>query len=203
MDGLDFEAVPTGAAVAAETSSGAMILAAWLLVALVAAAVGGAAFSGRGAVGRRLVSVRTLPVPIKLVATALLAVYGLTHILGAASAWVQTNDVYASSSEYFFYLKTPRLLSLSHAHLMGLGTMEGLVALAYAGSRADGPWPRGIITLAFLGIVGDVSSWWLMKFAGDAFDVLADVSGAGFAVAFSWMAVRLAWDLWFSAPEAA
>ncbi|MFZ5477617.1 MAG: hypothetical protein ACOZNI_12645 [Myxococcota bacterium] len=170
----------------------------WGAVVLLAGVVAAVALTGRRAPAHPPpLRLGGLGVPAKLAITGVLAAFLATHVVAAASVWLDTRVVYASTEEYFFYLKPARLTGLSHAHLMGISTMQGVAAGLYAPSRRDGPVTRGVVTLAFVAIVADIASWWLVKYAGPGFEALSMVAGFACSAAFAWMAGAVLRDVWW------
>ena len=185
--GLNLDALPE---TTAPVAVGDGPLLPWLVVFTLAALVVGIGLSGRRASGQPLLDLARLPGSAALAITATLAIYGLVHVLGAVAVIMQTRELFASSEEYFAYLTPARLASLSHAHLFGIATLQVFGALLYTLSRADGPVPRAVTALAFVGIGADIGSWWLTKYRGGAWEVVSIAAGSAFALAYLWMAVR-------------
>jgi hypothetical protein len=194
--GLDFDALPTTAPV----SAGDGPLVPWLVVVGLAGVVLLAARSGRGKITPSVLDLGRFPGGASIAITATLLIYGLVHLLGAVSVALQTRETYATAEEYFAYLTPARLTSLSHAHLMGISTLQVFGALLYALSRRDGPGPRAVCTLAFVGVGADIGSWWLLKYRGAAWEVVSMASGLACAAAYLWMAVAVIRDVWRVRP---
>lgn len=174
----------------------------WAIVMLLAmgALVGGAIFAGRrtsGSSSSPVWNLRTVPFSAKLALTMMLLVYGLTHAVAAVTVYLDTRVVYESTTEYFKYVTAARLSALTHAHLMALATINGLVALGFALSRRSSAFVCAVIATAFVGLVADLAAWWLIKYAGPGYELVSMVSGAMFTVAFLVMSVSLLRDTWF------
>lgn len=198
--GLDFESVelPPGSVTPA-TPDGADHSKIWasLAVAVMAGLVGVAAVVGRrrrsSTVGFDL---HAVPLSGKLALTLLLLVYGVTHVVAAITVYLDTRVVYATTEEYFRFLKAPRLSALSHAHLMAIATMDGIVALFYAWTRRSGALACAVIAMTFVGVGGDIAAWWLIKYAGPGFEWMSIAAGIAFSLGFAVMAfclLRTAW----------
>jgi hypothetical protein len=140
-----------------------------------------------------------LPMPAKLAITFLLIAYGLTHIFAALTVYFDTRVVYATSKEYFFYIKPGRLTALTHAHLMAIGTMNGITAFLYAMNLNSKTYAfsSAVVTMTFVGIFGDITSWWLTKYWGENFEILSMVTGIFFSLGFTIMALSVFRSLWF------
>lgn len=191
--GLDFDALPS-TAVAVAAGDGPLFP--WLVVAALAGLVALAGWSGRKASIPAMLDLRRLPGGATIAITATLAIYGLVHALGALAVVMQTRELFTSAEEYFAYLTPARLASLSHAHLMGIATLQVFGALLYTLSRGDGPLPRAICTLAFVGVGADIGSWWLTKYRGGSWEIVSMAAGIACAAAYLWMAFAATRDLW-------
>lgn len=204
--GLDFERIevpPEAVQVVTKKGEEKGTPGAIALSALLAAVVGGAALWGHWAPrGDSRVLLQDAPLSGKLALTLLLTLYGSSHVLAAITGHIDTRHVYETTAEYFFYMTQGRLSGLSHAHLMGIATMDGIVALLFAYSRPSSAFAAGVVTLAFVGIAGDVGSWWLIKYAGGGYELVAIVSGTFLAAGFSVMAIALFRDTWFGRTKA-
>ncbi|MFZ5471558.1 MAG: hypothetical protein ACOZIN_19200 [Myxococcota bacterium] len=167
-------------------------------VALLLAAVGAAALAGKRADGKGEppLHLGNWPLPAKLALTLTVAVFAAAHLVAAVTVYLDTRVVYSSTEEYFRYLKPARLSALSHAHLMGIATMEGLTGLAYGLSRRTSAFSSAIVTLALVGVIGDIGSWWLTKYAGAGFELLSIATGVFFSLGFAVMALALLRDMW-------
>jgi hypothetical protein len=173
---------------------------AWSLIALSIAAIAAAFYFGRESkIGSLSIDLFHFPFPAKLAISFLLFAFGLTHALAAITVYLDTRVVYSSAQEYFFYLKPARLTALSHAHLMAIATMDGIVSLFFAmrySSRNYG-FSSAVITMTFIGIFGDVGSWWLTKYFGESFELLSMFTGIFFSLGFAVMSLAVFRDLWF------
>jgi hypothetical protein len=169
-------------------------LAILLLVAGIAAAsvVGRKIGDGRPA----RVQLRSAPFAAKLGLTFLFFIYGATHVLAALTVYLDTRELYGSAAEYFRFLSLARLSGLSHAHLMGISTMDALVGVVYLLSRRSSGFACAVVTMTFLGIVGDIASWWLTKYAGSGFELLSMTTGIFFSFGFIIMSASALWDAW-------
>ncbi len=195
--GLNFDAVDTGPVVAAAHAGDATsVIAAVVVIVVLLGLVGVAGWSGRQAQRPAVLDLARAPVPAKLATIGVLTIFALTHALGAAAVYLNTRELYPTATEYFFYLKPARLASLSHAHLMAIATMDGIVAALYTLGQRDGVVTRAVVVAAFLGVTSDIASWWLTKYAGGGFETLSMVSGVLFSAAFLVMSGSVLWCMW-------
>lgn len=196
--GLDFDAVPDAVTVAAPASSETSY-AAWATVLALSGLCALIGWTGRrAALSDPALRLASIAVPARLAISCTLVIYAVTHALGALAVYLQTRVVYGSATEYFQYLQPARLASMSHAHLMGIATMQGAVAILYGLSRRDGVVPRLAVSLAFAGVFGDIGSWWLIKYVSPGWDVVATFAGSSCALSYAWMATAVLGDLWRS-----
>lgn len=171
-----------------------------LAVVLLLMAIAGAIFGGRKVGDPRppRFLLRQVPFSAKLGLTFLLLIYGATHALAAITVYLDTRVVYSSATEYFQFLSAARLTGLSHAHLMGISTMDAIIGSAFVLSRRSSGWVCGVVTMTFLGIVADIVSWWLTKYEGGGFELLSMATGIFFSLGFIIMSVSIFWDMWLS-----
>ena len=197
--GLDFDSaeLPPGSVTPATSDQDHSKIWASLAIAIMGGLVGVAAVAGRR---RRSATVgfdlHAVPLSGKLALTLLLLIYAVTHVIAAITVYLDTRVVYATTAEYFRFLKAPRLSALSHAHLMAIGTMDGIVALFYAWTRRSGALACAVIAMTFVGVAGDIAAWWLIKYAGAGFEWLSIAAGIAFSLGFAVMAfglLRAAW----------
>lgn len=166
-----------------------------LLLVLVGAATYLGRRAGPGAAPR--LDLTHAQVAAKTAITLILLLYGATRILAVITVYLDTRVVYESTEEYFRFLKPARLAALSHAHLMGIGTMDGITALLFAFSRRSSGFATGVVTAAFLGVVGDIGSWWLIKYVGAGFELLSFFTGTLLcSLSFLIMTLCILWDAW-------
>ncbi len=199
--GLDLDSADAEpGSVTPATSSGTDHSTIWALLAIVAMTgiVGAVAVVGRR---RRTITValdlHAAPLSGKMALTLLLLIYGATHVVAAITVYLDSRVVYATTEEYFRFIKPARLSALSHAHLMAIATMDGIVAMLYAWSRRSGGLACAVIAMTFVGIAGDVASWWLIKYAGAGFELMSAASGIAFSLGFSIMTLGLLRNAWW------
>ena len=170
----------------------ALVLVGLMVIAVVAATVWGRRAPPQPA----QISLQGAPLAARLTGTFLLAIFATTHLLGAITVYLDTRVVYASTAEYFQYLKPARLTALSHAHLMAIATMDGFAALFFSLSRPTSGFATGVVTATFMGVVGDIGAWWLIKYLGGSYELVSIATGLLFGGGFSVMAVVLLRDMW-------
>ena len=195
---LDSAELPPGS-IRPAVSGGRDHSAAWASLAVLAmiGLIGVAAVAGRRHRSSSIAfDLRAAPLSGKMALTLLLLIYGMTHVVAAITVYLDSRVVYATTEEYFRFLKPARLSALSHAHLMAIATMDGIVAMLYGWSRRSGPFACAVIAMTFAGIVGDVASWWLIKYAGSGFEWMSMSAGVAFSVGFSIMTFGLLRSLW-------
>ena len=139
------------------------------------------------------------PLPAKLTVTFLFMAFAATHIFAAITVYLDTRVMFATSREYYFYIKPARLTALSHAHLMAIATMDGIVAILYSFDHRhrDYGLASAVVTMTFSAIMFDIASWWLTKYFGSAFETLSMFTGIFFSVGFSIMSIFVFRSLWF------
>ncbi len=197
---LNLEAieVPVGNVEAVRTTAGsapapvAFVLVGMMVIAILAATVWGQRATHQPA----RFSLQAAPLAAKLTGTFVLAIYATTHVLGAITVYLDTRVVYASTAEYFQYLKPARLTALSHAHLMAIATMDASAALFFSLSRPTSGFATGVVTATFIGVVGDILAWWLIKYLGGGYELVSIATGILFSVGFAVMTAVLLRDMW-------
>lgn len=198
---LDLNAIeiPATEIVASDSvSSLSSNLAAALVIAMMFGCVVVATFYGRRKHHQKIMlNLQLITAPVKIIFTSVLLIYALVHVLAALTVYFDTRHIYASTAEYFYYLKPARLLALSHAHLMAITTMNAIVAFVFAISRASSGFVAGVVTMVFVGIVSDIGAWWLIKFYGTSFEWVSMFAGSFFAGGFLLMMFVLLFDIWF------
>lgn len=90
----------------------------------------------------------------------------------------------------------PRLISLSHTHL--LATLVVVFLLVFVFSFSSYPeWVKLVLaSLSFFSIFMDIGSWWLAKLS-PAFAIFVIIGGALLGTSFAALTVLGLWDLWF------
>ncbi len=89
----------------------------------------------------------------------------------------------------------------AHIHLFGMSVFLVIVSLAFAFSSYIGSIKTLLIGLGWLGLWGDIASWWLAKYS-DVFAYVISASGAveiGSVIAMSGLCLL---NMWFKLPAA-
>lgn len=195
---LDAVKVPVGNVEAVRaTPDSAPAPVAFVLVGLMVIGVVAATVWGRRATHQPArFSLQAVPLAAKLTGSFVLAIYVATHVLGAITVYLDTRVLYPSTAEYFYYLKPARLTALSHAHLMAISTMDALAALAFSLSRRTSGFATGVVTATFMGVVGDIGAWWLIKYLGGGYELVSIATGVLFGGGFAVMTAVLLRDMW-------
>jgi len=199
---LDFESVGgTEIRVEAKKENSTSKFWPWLAVVVLSSGIFLIYFQCRKvAAGSTGIELSSFPVSAKIALSFVLLGFGVTHLLAAVTVYLDTRVVYSSAEEYFFYIKPARLTALSHAHLMAISMMDAITAslftLGHAG-RNQG-FSSAVVTMTFLGIFGDIASWWLIKYFGENFELLSMFTGIFFSSGFAIMAMFVFWGLWFA-----
>ena len=195
---LDSAELPPGSVTPATSEQDHSKIWASLAIAVMGSLVGVAAIAGH----RRRSStigfdLHAAPLSAKLALTLLLLIYAVTHVVAAITVYLDTRVVYATTAEYFRFLKAPRLSALTHAHLMAIATMDGIVAMFYAWTRRSGALACAVIAMTFVGVAGDIAAWWLIKYAGPGFEWMSIAAGIAFSLGFAVMALGLLRAAWW------
>lgn len=194
LDAISSSATETSVSRAAHKNTQLVAIATVLLMLLLV----GVAYrnGGRYPSSAPFVRLSSFPHAAKLVVTFLILIFALTHAIAFVTVYLQTNVINRSTFEYFSYMKPARLTALSHAHIMGIGLMDGTIALLFALSRPSSSFSCAVVAAAFFGVFGDIGSWWLIKYYGDAFELFSIVSGTLCTLADLTMGIGICWTLW-------
>ena len=111
--------------------------------------------------------------------------------------YMVTNISFKSTSEYFFYMKLPKLLATSHAHFFGHGTMYVITSLVFVFSNLSESWKLIFIMLALSAGLLDVASWWAIKYGGAGYEVFSAIAGIMSVIGWGYMTVRILYELWW------
>ncbi len=141
-----------------------------------------------------------LPDSAKVLITLPLVIYGFVHLLALFTAYLQTQVDWASTEEYFFYMKLSKLSAMSHVHLFGHATMYTLVGLSFLLTRVPEKLKIAVLAIPVVSAPLDVYSWWLMKFISARFEFISMVSGMLFSLGFLTMAVITFYEVWLRDP---
>ncbi len=142
--------------------------------------------------------IQDFPSSAKVLATLTLISYGLVHIFALLEVYAVTKISFKSTSEYFFYMKLPKLMATSHAHFFGHGTMYFITSALFLFSKLNEFWKIVFISLALSAGLLDVSSWWAIKFGGSQYEVFSAIAGVMSVVGWGFMAIRILYEAWWA-----
>lgn len=137
------------------------------------------------------------PFGAKAAITLAFAGYTLVHIFALLEVYLVTTVSFKSASEYFFYMKLPKLVATSHAHLFGHGTMYLATSLIFIFSKLKEPWKLVFISLALSAGLLDVPSWWAIKYGGGQYEIFSAIAGIMSVIGWGFMAIRINYELWW------
>ncbi len=142
------------------------------------------------------VLLENLPISAKSAITLALISYGFVHALALLEVYLVTRISFKSASEYFFYMKLPKLAATSHAHLFGHGTMYLITSLIFVFSNLSELWKLIFIGLAMSAGLLDVPSWWAIKYGGGEYELFSAIAGTMSVIGWGFMAARIAFEMW-------
>lgn len=142
------------------------------------------------------VLLENFPVSAKAAITLAMISYAFVHALALFEVYLVTRVSFKSASEYFFYMKVPKLAGTSHAHLFGHGTMYLITSLIFVFSKLSESWKLIFIGLAMSAGLLDVPSWWAIKFGGEGYELFSAVAGAMSVIGWGSMAARIMYEMW-------
>jgi hypothetical protein len=89
-----------------------------------------------------------------------------------------------------------QLLELSHFHMFIMGVLFLILAHLIL-ATAISPWLRtSLIILACVGSLGDIASYWLIRYVSPVFAALQMLSWVGMWIGYGGMIVISLWDMW-------
>lgn len=142
--------------------------------------------------------IEDLPRSAKVAITLTLISYSLVHIFALLEVYMVTKVAFKSTSEYFFYMKLPKLLATSHAHFFGHGTMYFITSMIFMFSKLREVWKIVFISLALSAGLLDVSSWWAIKYGGSQYEFFSAIAGIMSVVGWGFMTIRIVFEAWFT-----
>lgn len=142
------------------------------------------------------VLLENLPISAKSAITLALISYGFVHALALLEVYLVTRISFKSSSEYFYYMKLPKLAATSHAHLFGHGTMYLITSLIFVFSNLSELWKVIFIGLAMSAGLLDVPSWWAIKYGGGEYELFSAIAGTMSVIGWGSMAARITFEMW-------
>lgn len=137
------------------------------------------------------------PLSIKTATTLGLLSYCFVHILALIEVYLMTKVSFQSTSEYFFYMKLPKLAASSHAHFFGHGTMYLITSVLFCFSRLEEKWKIMFIFFAMSAGLLDVPSWWAIKYGSHQYELFSALAGVFSLIGFGFMSFRIFYELWW------
>ena len=138
------------------------------------------------------------PLSAKVAVTLALIAYGLVHVFALLEVYLVTKVTFKSASEYFFYMKLPKLAATSHTHFFGHGTMYLITSIIFIFSKMKEFWKIVFIGIALSAGLLDVPSWWAIKYGGGGYEMFSAVAGIMSVVGWGFMAVRILYEVWWT-----
>jgi len=89
----------------------------------------------------------------------------------------------------------PRLVALSHTHVLATLPVIFLLCLVFSFSRFPDAFKGVVILFSFASIVADIGSWWLAKASG-ALAILVLLGGICLAISFLALILLSLYDIW-------
>ena len=93
-----------------------------------------------------------------------------------------------------------RLISLSHAHLFGIGSTVFLLVFIFSFTLYSEKLKIIIYSLSFFAIAADIGSWWLAKLSG-SLSFLVIMAGSLVALAFALLTLLPLYDMWIGKKQ--
>ena len=143
------------------------------------------------------VLLQNFPFNAKAAITLGIFAYSFVHVLAILEVYLMTKISFKSTSEYFFYMKLPKLVATSHAHFFGHGTMYLITSLIFVFSKLKESWKLVFISLALVAGLLDVPSWWAIKYGGGQYEIFSALAGIMSFVGWGFMALRICYELWW------
>lgn len=144
------------------------------------------------------VLLQNFPLNAKAAITLAIFAYSFVHVLAILEVYLQTRVSLKSTSEYFFYMKLPKLVATSHAHFFGHGTMYLMTSLIFVFSKLKESWKLVFISLALSAGLLDVPSWWAIKYGGGQYELFSALAGIMSFTGWGFMALRISYEFWWS-----
>ncbi len=142
------------------------------------------------------ISIKDFPLSAKVATTLTIISYALVHIFALLEVYMVTKVSFKSTSEYFFYMKIPKLMATSHAHFFGHGTMYLITSAIFIFSKLSEFFKIVFISLALSAGLLDVSSWWAIKYGGSQYEFFSAIAGTMSVVGWGFMCLRILYEAW-------
>lgn len=94
-----------------------------------------------------------------------------------------------------------QLLELTHFHTFIMGVIFVILAHLLVATRLASRMKAALICLAFAGSLGDVASYWLIRYLSPLFALLQLLSWVGMWLGYGGMIVMALWDMWCPGRE--
>ena len=143
------------------------------------------------------VLLQNFPLSAKTAVTLAFISYSLVHALALLEVYLVTNVAFKSASEYFFYMKLPKMVATSHAHFFGHGTMSLITSLIFIFSKVREFWKIIFIAMALSAGLLDVPSWWAIKYGGSQYEVFSAIAGIMSIIGWGFMTLRILYEVWW------
>lgn len=143
------------------------------------------------------VLLENFPLSAKVAITLALISYALVHAFALLEVYLVTKVAFKSTSEYFFYMKLPKLVATSHAHFFGHGTMYLITSLIFIFSRLREFWKIVFIAIALSAGLLDVPSWWGVKYGGGQYEIFSALAGIMSVLGWGFMTLRVLYEAWW------
>ena len=144
---------------------------------------------------------------VKVLITMFLMMIALAHVVAILQAHSRTQLDREKTITYFRgnpddpdSLQIPQsygsMITILHAHTFGQTMMIGLVGLLFALTGLGERVKAGGIVIAFLSSLLSNGSPWLIRYVGDGWVLLLEISGAMLIVSFATMFFFILRDVW-------
>lgn len=143
------------------------------------------------------VLLENFPLSAKTAVTLALISYFLVHALALLEVYLVTNVAFKSASEYFFYMKLPKMVATSHAHFFGHGTMYLITSFIFIFSKVREFWKIVFIAIALSAGLLDVPSWWVIKYGGSQYEIFSAIAGIMSIIGWGFMTLRILYEVWW------
>ncbi len=90
-----------------------------------------------------------------------------------------------------------QLLELTHFHTFIMGIIFLILAHLVVATATSPRLKTSLIILACAGSLGDIASYWLIRYVSPVFAVLQLLSWTGMWIGYGGMIIITLWDMWF------
>lgn len=141
------------------------------------------------------IKLSSLNLPARILITLLIITYIMQHISSFLLV-MHDVDINMGAATVFENKSLLQMLRLTHQHLMGHGTMYFITSLIFLLTDAGNILKIALVTSVFAGSWGDLTGWWLMKYYGDAWELISQVSAILMACGFFLMSFFILKSTW-------